>query len=134
MQEHIACRTYDLTPSELGVVTNIHITDLKTEGSLESLGRVLCPFVHLRELDLDGGHLSGSLPRFLETCFPHLKELDLSFNQALHRKRAASRLKAHPLAAVWYYSRLAGERGVPAELADQAGAEPANGNDPTRLW
>jgi hypothetical protein len=87
--EHIACRTYDLTPAELGgkpvhnagVVTNIHITDLTTEGTLESLGAVLCPFNHLRELDLDGGHLSGSLPPYLATCFPHLHELDLSFNQ-----------------------------------------------------
>jgi Leucine-rich repeat (LRR) protein len=45
------------------------------------LDQALCPFVHLRELDLDGGQLTGSLPRFIATCFPKLRELDLSYNQ-----------------------------------------------------
>jgi hypothetical protein len=31
-----------------GLVTNIHITDLAIEGTLESLATVLCPFTHLR--------------------------------------------------------------------------------------
>ena len=42
---------------------------------------MLCPFVHLRELDLDGSHLTGPLPRWVADCFPHLKELDLSFGR-----------------------------------------------------
>ena len=114
--EHIACRSYDLDgPSEfagmwrsdmsvsrMGVVTNIHITDLKIPGTLESLGKgasaavlrsrsrspharhfiaVLCPFRHLRELDLDGSALTGPIPRWIADCFPHLKELDLSFGR-----------------------------------------------------
>ena len=32
-------------------------------GDLDSLQDVLCPFNHLRELDLDGSHLTGALPR-----------------------------------------------------------------------
>jgi hypothetical protein len=85
--EHIACRTYDLTTGETGTlstngfVTNIHITDLKIEGTLESLGPALCPFNHLRELDLDGSHLTGALPHWLVDCYPHLRELDLSYGQ-----------------------------------------------------
>lgn len=83
--EHIACRTYDLTSAETGtaktngVVTNIHITDLKIKGTLASLGPALCPFNHLRELDLDGSNLVGPLPAWLVGCFPHLHELDLSY-------------------------------------------------------
>ena len=45
------------------------------------MGAVLCPFVHLRELDLDGAAFMGSVPGWLSSCFPKLKELDLSFNQ-----------------------------------------------------
>lgn len=48
---------------------------------MASLGPALCPFSHLREIDLDGGRLTGSLPHWLADCFPHLRELDLSFNQ-----------------------------------------------------
>jgi hypothetical protein len=28
----------------------------------------------------DGGHLTGTIPRWIADCLPHLKELDLSFN------------------------------------------------------
>ena len=93
--EHIACRTYDMTPAEFpglwhdgmsinrtGVVTTIHLTDLGIEGTLESMGPAFCPLVHLRELDLDGSHLTGELPRWIADCFPHLKELDLSYGGA----------------------------------------------------
>ena len=61
--EHIACRTYDMTPSEfpglwhdgmnisrMGVVTTIHLCDLGIEGTLESMRAALCPFSHLREV------------------------------------------------------------------------------------
>lgn len=85
----------------MGVVTTIHITDEKIPGPLETLGKgalchrltltqiiisrrpssVLCPFVHLRELDLDGSALTGTIPRWIADCFPHLHELDLSFGQ-----------------------------------------------------
>ena len=51
--EHVACRTYDMvgdtefagmwrsdmSVSRMGVVTNIHMTDLKIPGPLESLGK-----------------------------------------------------------------------------------------------
>lgn len=145
--EHIACRTYDISPAEFpdkdpktfnvsrsGFITTIHLTDLGIEGAprrpaaprllllllmkmrrcsqfcvfehlhvllraslfslrlllsssrpdgmcvsfagaasstgtLESLKSVFCPFVHLRELDLDGSHLTGPLPEWLSTCF-----------------------------------------------------------------
>jgi len=92
--EHIACRTYDMTPAEFpglwhdgmninrtGVVTTIHLCDLGIEGPIESLGTALCPLVHLRELDLDGSHLTGPFPRWVADCFPHLKELDLSYGR-----------------------------------------------------
>ena len=65
----------------LGLVTNIHLSDLAIEGTLESMEKVLCPFRHLRELDLDGGRLVGPIPDFIGACFPHLLELDLSHNQ-----------------------------------------------------
>ena len=64
-----------------GLVTNIHLSDLAIEGTLESMEGVLCPFRHLRELDLDGGRLTGPVPGFIGRCFPHLTELDLSHNQ-----------------------------------------------------
>jgi hypothetical protein len=62
-------------------VTNVHLSDLNIEGTFESLLRVLCPFSHLRELDLDGGRLVGEIPEWLGECFPRLQELDLSHNQ-----------------------------------------------------
>ena len=80
------CRTYDISPAEFpglwhdgmsinrtGVVTTIHLTDLGIEGTLASMGPAFCPLVHLRELDLDGSHLTGELPRWIADCFPHLK-------------------------------------------------------------
>jgi hypothetical protein len=38
-------------------------TDAHIQGTLESLGRALCPFTHLRELDLDGSYLTGTRAR-----------------------------------------------------------------------
>jgi len=51
------------------------LCDLGIEGTLESLKPVLCPFVHLRELDMDGSHLTGPIPEWIADCFPHLSEL-----------------------------------------------------------
>ena len=91
--EHIACRTFDMSPAEfanfhagmnisrMGVLTTIHLCDLGIEGTLESLGPAFCPFKHLREFDMDGSHLTGSLPRWIADCFPHLSELDLSYGR-----------------------------------------------------
>jgi hypothetical protein len=56
---------------------------------LPAVPRELCLFPHLRELDLDGGHLSGPWPSFLQECFPELEELDLSYN------RVSGRLYGH---------------------------------------
>lgn len=61
-----------------GVVTNIHITDLLVEGPVPL--KELCPFTSLREFDLDGGKLTGSIPVGFDACFPELKEIDLSYN------------------------------------------------------
>ncbi len=91
--EHIACRTYDMTPVEfpdwhdgmnitrMGVVTTIHLCDLGIEGPLETMKAAFCPLRHLREFDVDGSHFTGPIPRWLATCFPHLKELDLSYGR-----------------------------------------------------
>lgn len=81
--ESDADRSADEDPSSnvMGLVTNIHLSDLAIEGTLESMEKVLCPFRHLRELDLDGGRLVGPIPDFIGACFPHLLELDLSHNQ-----------------------------------------------------
>ena len=47
-----------------GLVTNVHLSDLAIEGTLDSMRDVLCPFTHLRELDIDGGRLTGGGRRF----------------------------------------------------------------------
>ena len=41
----------------------------------------MCNFKFLKEFDLDGGDLTGTIPQFLTTCFPELNELDLSYNE-----------------------------------------------------
>ena len=61
-------------------VTNIHLSDLNIEGTFDSLLTFLCPLSHLRELDIDGGRMTGPLPEWLGDCFPKLTELDLSHN------------------------------------------------------
>ena len=64
-----------------GVITNIHITDERLTGTIPQQA---CLFKNLKELDLDGGNLVGTIPEFLSTCFPDLDELDLSYNQVSH--------------------------------------------------
>ena len=70
----------DAEPTNVwGLVTNIHLSDLAIEGTLESMEDVLCPFRHLRELDLDGGEGGRqSLVGFKNTLgeFARLKSLD----------------------------------------------------------
>lgn len=70
--EAIGCRKGDA-----GVVTNVHVTDKRIEGEIPG---ELCAFYDLRELDLDGGQLTGTLPSWLVDCFPRLVELDLGYN------------------------------------------------------
>ncbi len=89
--------------TRMGVVTTIHLCDLGIEGTLESAGKAFCPLRHLREFDVDGSHFTGAreartqpgctqradctcsragpMPRWLATCFPHLRELDLSYSR-----------------------------------------------------
>ena len=80
--EHMHCR--GLSPGKDGDgtvdgwLTNIHISDLRVDGPVP---RELCLFRELRELDLDGGRLTGPIPEFLASCFPNLAELDMSFNK-----------------------------------------------------
>ena len=64
-----------------GYITNVHITDEKLEGTLP---QAMCGFRWLKEFDLDGGSMTGTIPQWLATCFPELNELDLSYNQASH--------------------------------------------------
>jgi hypothetical protein len=57
-----AVYTYSATAAaeeEWELVTNIHLSDLSIKGTLQSMGGVLCPFKHLRELDLDGSQFTG---------------------------------------------------------------------------
>ena len=68
------------TPASYFAVTNVHLSDLNVEGELDALD-ALCAFSHLRELDLDGGRLTGPIPRWLGRRFPELTELDLSHNR-----------------------------------------------------
>lgn len=63
------------------MVTNLHITDEHLTGPVP---QQTCLFKNLKELDLDGGNLTGTIPEFLTTCFPYLNELDLSYNQVSH--------------------------------------------------
>lgn len=46
----------------------------------------MCNFKYLKEFDLDGGSMTGTIPQFLTTCFPELNELDLSYNQVTSAK------------------------------------------------
>ncbi|DBA98865.1 TPA: hypothetical protein ACH3X1_014624 [Trebouxia sp. C0004] len=62
----------------IGILTNLHVTDLHIEGPVP---QQTCIFPQLRELDLDGGSLTGTIPEFLSTCFPVINEIDLSYNQ-----------------------------------------------------
>jgi len=68
----------DLSDGQPGIVTNIHLSDLKLDGPIP---RELCLFKELRELDLDGGRLSGPIPDWIGLCFPSLAELDISYNR-----------------------------------------------------
>jgi len=54
------------------------VTDLHIEGPVP---QQTCIFPQLRELDLDGGSMTGTIPEFLTTCFPVINEIDLSYNQ-----------------------------------------------------
>lgn len=82
--DHIACRgrpvsyTKDEVPGN-GELTNVHITDQGIEGEVPL--KELCGFKSLREFDLDGGHLTGTIPTGFAECFPKLREIDLSYNR-----------------------------------------------------
>eukprot|EP01023_Acetabularia_acetabulum_P023869 TRINITY_DN231_c1_g1_i1.p1 TRINITY_DN231_c1_g1~~TRINITY_DN231_c1_g1_i1.p1 ORF type:complete len:281 (+),score=49.54 TRINITY_DN231_c1_g1_i1:180-1022(+) len=82
--DHMHCRGLtpgkdgDLSDGQPGIVTNIHLSDLKLDGPIP---RELCLFKELRELDLDGGRLSGPIPDWIGLCFPSLAELDISYNR-----------------------------------------------------
>ena len=52
-----------------GYITNLHVTDLHIEGPVP---QQTCIFKFLKELDLDGGNLTGTIPEFLTTCFPEV--------------------------------------------------------------
>lgn len=54
------------------------MTDLNIEGPVPNQ---TCMFGQLRELDLDGGAMTGTIPFFLTQCFPFVNEIDLSYNQ-----------------------------------------------------
>ena len=98
-------------------VTNVHLSDLNIEGTFESLLRSLCPFSHLRELDLDGGRLVGAIPEWLGECFPRLQELDLSHNRLVGGiPRAPWREMPELLQVKLEDNRLSGS--IPRELAE----------------
>lgn len=61
-----------------GYVTNVHITDVHLEGPPPA---EFCALQYIRELDLDGGRLTGPFPEWLRTCLPRLQELDLRFGR-----------------------------------------------------
>lgn len=75
------------------MVTNIHITDEHLTGPIPQQA---CLFKNLKELDLDGGSLTGTIPEFLTTCFPELNELDLSYNQ-VSRAPSTTDLQVQPV-------------------------------------
>ena len=55
-----------------GYITNLHVTDLNVEGPVPVQ---TCAFRWLKELDLDGGNMTGTIPEFLTTCFPRSMRL-----------------------------------------------------------
>ena len=68
----------DATEPGNGILTNLHVTDLNIERPVPNQ---TCMFGQLRELDLDGGAMTGTIPFFLTQCFPYVNEIDLSYNQ-----------------------------------------------------
>ncbi len=59
-------------------LARLHATDYGVEGLVPE---ELCAFSKLTEYDLDGGHLEGPIPTFFASCFPRLREIDLSYNR-----------------------------------------------------
>eukprot|EP00210_Caulerpa_lentillifera_P009351 g8915.t1 len=107
--EHMHCR--GLSPGKDGDgtvdgwLTNIHISDMRVDGPVP---RELCLFPELRELDLDGGRLTGPIPEFLSSCFIELAELDMSYNR-LSGTLPASLAKLETLQEIEFgYNRLVG--------------------------
>lgn len=68
----------DATEPGDGILTNLHVTDLNIEGPVPNQ---TCMFGQVRELDLDAGAMTGTIPFFLTQCFPFVNEIDLSYNQ-----------------------------------------------------
>ena len=68
----------DATEPGDGILTNLHVTDLNIQSPVPNQ---TCMFGQLRELDLDGGDMTGTIPFFLTQCFPFVNEIDLSYNQ-----------------------------------------------------
>lgn len=67
-----------------GRVTTVHVTDLVTgiRGGVQTeVPPEFCMLTELREFDLDGNDLVGTIPNWIPACFPHLDELDLSYNK-----------------------------------------------------
>ena len=67
-----------------GRVTTVHVTDLVmgiSGGVQTEVPPEFCLLSELREFDLDGNDLVGTIPNWIPACFPHLDELDLSYNK-----------------------------------------------------
>ncbi|GBF87969.1 hypothetical protein Rsub_00681 [Raphidocelis subcapitata] len=85
--EHMHCRGKSTGWGESGDgtidgnVTNVHITDVNIDGPIPRRDWQLCILPNLREFDLDGGHLTGTIPTWIADCFPKIEELDLSYNR-----------------------------------------------------
>jgi hypothetical protein len=76
-----------------GYITNIHISDERVDGPPP---RELGVFSHLREFDMDGGHISGPFPEWMPRSFPQLAELDMRWVRA-----CVLLLQAGPLSATY---------------------------------
>ncbi|KAJ9513688.1 hypothetical protein QJQ45_015442, partial [Haematococcus lacustris] len=93
--EHLHCRGAKARYGEGsngvrdGLLTTVHITDVNLDGPVP---RQFCALRNLREFDLDGGQLTGPIPRWLlepnpdpaangTLCGSNIQELDLSSNR-----------------------------------------------------
>jgi len=75
-------------------ITNLHVTDLHIEGPVPEQ---TCIFKYLKELDLDGGSMTGTIPEFLASCFPEVDNTNINKHNQQRMMYSAKQQMLGPL-------------------------------------